>query len=469
MADYTEIDRKLEEWLDAHRDEMLDATAKLINIPSVNSEPSEGAPFGAETRAALENVLAIAERYGLKTKMLDGYAAHAEFGTGQDLIGVLSHVDVVPAGSDWIHDPFGGEIEDGKIFGRGAIDDKGPTIAALYALIAVKETGAPVVKRFRHIFGADEESGFRCMDYYFGEAKQEMPTMGFTPDGRFPVIYAEKGIAKPTLAAPMPAPGESARIVGLVAGQRSNMVPDRAEAKLWVAPHALPSVLKALEAHPEVTCAAEGDEVAVYAIGVSAHASTPYEGVNAVKLITGALLDVAELSYARDILKALYGWAADNSGETLGIAGSEEITGALTSNLGVLEADASLVSATFSIRHPVTWTEAELRGRVERGAAAAGFALAAWVNYSAPLHVPLDSPLISTLLSVYRWETRDMTPPQTMGGGTYARVLKHGVAFGPNFPGFPENAHQAEEYWTVTDLFAAARIYAKALARLGAS
>ncbi len=465
MTDFTAVDGRLDEWITGHENEIVAAVQALVRIPSVDGPPTPDAPFGAETRRALENVLAVSERYGFRTKMLDGYAAHMDFGEGDELIGVLSHVDVVPAGSDWQHEPFGAQIEDGQIFGRGTIDDKGPTIAALYALIAVKETGAPVRRRMRQIIGANEESGFLCMAHYFNVAREEMPTMGFTPDGRFPCIYAEKGIAGPTLTAPAPRQDGPVRLAKLTAGERSNMVPDRAEARLTGDRDSLAMVRKRLAGADQVGCAEEGTGLVVRATGISAHASTPDEGTNAIKLLTDALLHCSELAAVHPLLKALNLWAADTTGEHLGIAGSEEITGALTSNLGVATFDGDEFAAKFSIRYPVTWTEDDVRSRIEQAAAGLGFQLSAW-THQGPLHVPSDSALITALLEVYRAETGDMQAPMTMGGGTYARVLKNGVAFGPDFPGSPPMAHQADEHWAIADLIKATRIYAKALARL---
>jgi succinyl-diaminopimelate desuccinylase len=460
-----EIDSQLDRWIDSHTDEIVSAVQKLIAIPSVKGEPVHGAPYGKETREALDNVLDIAKRYGFGTKMLDGYAAHADFGAGEELIGVLSHVDVVPAGSDWKHNPWGAEIEDGKIYGRGAIDDKGPTIAGLYALIAIKELGVPVKRRLRHILGADEESGFGCMHHYFDVAKKEMPTAGFTPDGRFPAIYAEKGIATPTLTSPVPSQTGDIKLISMAAGQRSNMVPDRAQAQISGESGALKSIASKIDDTACLTASVDGNILKVEAVGVGAHASLPHEGINAVGLLCDALLKIDELNGYFVLLRALHSFAADNTGACLGIAGRDEPSGELTSNLGVLETKKGALYASFSIRYPVTWLEADVKSRIESSANKIGFTLSEW-HHSNPLHVPKDSPFLTTLLSVYRSETGDIQEPQSMGGGTYARVLKNGVAFGPNFPGFPDNAHQADEYWTVADLIKATKIYAKALVRL---
>jgi succinyl-diaminopimelate desuccinylase len=464
VPDFHSADQQLDAWIDAHRTEIIESASGLIQIPSVKGEPVPGAPFGAETLRALKYVLMVAERYGLKTKMLAGYAAHAEIGGGDGLIGVLSHVDVVPAGNDWKHEPFGGAVEEGQIWGRGAIDDKGPTIAGLYSVIALKDCGLPISKRIRVIVGADEESGFGCMEHYF--ANEEMPDVGFTPDGNFPAIYAEKGIATPVLtrAYESDAPIKIERLEG---GHRPNMVPDRAAALLSGDDVSWAPIITRLGALVGISTELEpdGNRLWVRAQGVSAHASAPEDGVNAVALLCEALLYVDHLKQHEPVLAVIKDWAKDTTGATLGIAGSDSVSGPLTSNMGIISWEKDTFTLTFSVRYPVTWQGADVKSRLEANAGRFGFVLAHWED-SPPLYVPMDDPFLQTLIEVYRAETGDQRPPECMGGGTYARVLKKGVAFGPNFPGCPDLAHQAEERWPVNDLIRATKIYARALARL---
>lgn len=464
MPDFSAIDRQLAEWIDSHQGEMVDAAAGLIQIPSVKEDAAPEAPFGAQTRRALDFVISIAERYGLSTKMLEGYAAHAEIGEGEGLIGVLGHVDVVPAGNDWKHEPFGGEVEDGRIWGRGAIDDKGPTIAALYAILALKECGLTLAKRIRLIVGADEESGFGCMRYYF--AHEAMPDVGFTPDGMFPAIFAEKGIATPTLTRTYHSDADI-QIDRFFGGHRSNMVPDRASARLVSRQISWTPIVARLGALVGITTELEADNqhLWVHAQGMSAHASTPEEGVNAIALLCDALLYVDHLKEHEVVLGVIRDWAKDTTGAALGIDCRDSVSGALTSNLGVASWEKDTFSLTFSVRYPVTCKGDDVRDRLKATAGSVGFSLADWQD-SPPLYVPEDDPFLHTLLSVYRAETGDDSPPVSMGGGTYARVLAKGVAFGPHFPGFPELAHQAEEHWPIDHLVRAAKIYAHALARL---
>lgn len=464
MPDFSEIDPLLDSWIESHRSEIIDSAAGLIQIPSVKAEPAPGAPFGAETRRALEYVLDLAGRCGMTTKMLDGYAAHAEIGAGPSLIGVLSHVDVVPAGNDWKHDPFGGEVEGGYLWGRGAIDDKGPTIAGFYAMVAVKACSLPIARRIRLIVGADEESGFGCMKHYF--AHEEMPEIGFTPDGNFPAIFAEKGIATPTLKKTYHSDADI-QIDRFFGGQRSNMVPDRAEVRLASSSVSWTPIVARLGALVGITTELEPDgrHLWVRAQGVSAHGSTPDQGVNAVALLCDALLYVDHLKEHEPVLATIRDWAKDTTGGALDIAGSDTVSGPLTSNLGVVSWENETFTLTFSVRYPVTWEGENVRQRLQGAAERAGFTLANWQN-TPSLYVPQDDPLIETLVSVYRAETGDMRPPESIGGGTYARVLKKGVAFGPHFPGSPELAHQADENWEIDHLIRATKIYAKALARL---
>lgn len=466
---FTQIDQQLSAWVDAHRDELIDKTQRLLQIPSVKAEPVTGAPFGFETRRALDLALGFAEEYGLTIKQLDGYAGHAEWvaeGVAADaeIVGVLAHVDVVPAGEGWTHPPFGGEIADGKIYGRGAIDDKGPALAGLFGMLAVKECGVPLGKRLRMILGADEESGFGCVKHYF--ANEEMPVTGFTPDGMFPLVYAEKGIVNVTLTRPAPPEGERVHLVSLQGGLRANMVPDFAECVLRQNDAPWTAMRARLDGVVGITTEQLDDQrLHVTAQGVSAHGSTPDEGINAVVLLCDALLLLDHQEDQVEMIQRIRAWGQDTTGGALGISGADDVAGPLTSNLGIAALNADGAKLTFNIRYPVTWNAEMLRDKLEIVLQQTHFALAE-ITDQRPLYVPQDDPLVQTLLAVYRSETGDEAPAKTIGGGTYARAMTHGVAFGPDFPGTPGVAHQADENWPVEQLVLATKIYAKAIARL---
>jgi len=470
LNNFSTIDTQVSDWIDQNRTPIIETTQALLRIPSVEGDPVPGAPFGAETRQALDYALEVAAAQGLTTKQLDGYAAHAEWtapGVAADapIVGVLAHVDVVPAGEGWSHPPFGAEIHGGKIYARGTTDDKGPAMAGLWALLAVKACGVPLTKRIRVILGANEESGFNCVKHYF--AHEEMPETGFTPDAMFPLVYAEKGIANAVLTRPAPSEGERIHLVSLSGGQRPNMVPDAAHAVLRLTnPAASAARLNAVVGiSTEMT--AEG-EIHVTARGVSAHGSTPENGVNAVAVLCDALLLLDHQEDQVEIIQQMQKWAEDTTGGALGIAGEDDIAGPLTCNLGVASLENGQITLTFNVRYPVTWNSDDLRQRLNLGIDGKGWTLAELTDQP-PLYIPREDPLVATLLEVYRAETGDMTPPLTMGGGTYARAMTKGIAFGPDFgnraPG-DGGAHEKDECWAVDDLIRATKIYARSLARL---
>ncbi|MGI4787462.1 MAG: dipeptidase PepV [Janthinobacterium lividum] len=473
MDNFSQLDGQISEWIDAHRTEIVETTQALLRIPSVGSEVAPGAPFGAETVKALEYAMDVAGQHGLTTKNLEGYAVHAEWaapGVAADapIVGVLAHVDVVPPGSGWSHPPFGAEIANGKIYARGASDDKGPGMAGLWAILALKECGAPLSHRIRLILGANEESGFGCVKYYF--AHEEMPVTGFTPDAMFPLVYAEKGIANIVLTRPAPPEGEHIHLESLIGGERPNMVPDTAIAILSDGPKPWPAIVARLNAVVGVTTEEidSGKRLRVTAKGVSAHGSTPDNGVNAVRVLCDALLLLDHQEDQVAVIQQIQKWAGDTKGETLGIDGQDEIAGALTCNLGMAEIANGRAVLTFNVRYPVTWNSNDLKERLDKGIAGSGWSLESLTDQAA-LYVPQDDPLVATLLEVYRAEMGDLTAPMTMGGGTYARAMKKGVAFGASFPDQDPTdggAHEKDECWPVEHLIRATKIFAKALARL---
>jgi len=457
--------RLLHHLVDQRRDEMVEALRGCLRIPS-KEEPPDGpdAPYGRPVRQALDYTLHLCERLGFRTRDVDGHAGHAEFGAGGEMIAALGHLDVVPEGDGWTHPPFGAEVHDGFIYARGAADDKGPTYAALYGAKALMDSGLPLRRRVRIIFGCNEESGFGCVKHYWGKAAEERPVLAFTPDARFPLIYAEKGIAILVLERPLPREAAGARVVRASGGLRANMVPDSAEARIEGDPASLYGVLAALVSHWDRNVTVEPDlgGIRVRAVGRSAHGSTPEAGDNAVARLARALAE-AGLEADSPWLK----WAAESAdvaGTRLGIRGEDAVAGPLTNNLGILDASGGRVRLTHNIRYPVTWTIQQILERLRPVVEEAGWTLAEWTD-SPPLHVPLDTEPARTLLEVYQQETGDLeSRPGTMGGGTYARATPHAVAFGASFPeGGDGPAHEPDERISIERLVRACKIYAHAL------
>ncbi|MCS6950316.1 MAG: dipeptidase PepV [Armatimonadota bacterium] len=449
-------------WIESHTEEMIADLRALLQCESVKSEPLPMAPFGRGVRQAFDRVLEFGERYGFRTKDYDGYALHLEIGEGEEIVGTLSHVDVVPPGNGWSVPPFEGVLRDGYLYARGAQDDKGPTVAVLYAARALRELGLPLRKRIRLIVGGDEESGWECMKHYF-QHEPERPSCGFTPDGDWPLVYAEKGIVNLQLEKMVSRPDALPRVEWARGGERANMVPDRAEAFLRATEEQAGAIQDALAGMEEIVTTAEEDGVLVVARGRSAHGSSPQEGVNAVARLLNALerLQLPEESLWLDTVRR---WANHLDGSALGIAHRDEVSGATTTNLGVFSYDGSKASCTVNVRYPVTWSLDALLAQLQPAIAPTGFSLANHFGI-APLYVPLETPFLQTILRVYREETGDDKPPRTMGGGTYARATPNIVAIGTGFEG-DGAAHEPDERIAVSTLQKMTLIYARILYEL---
>lgn len=455
----------IRDFVDAHRADMITTLQALLQIPSVEGTAEPGKPFGEGPADALRYVLEMAAEHGFLVKEIDGYAGHVEYGDGDEYVAVLSHLDVVPEGAGWTYPPFGAEIHDGKVYGRGAIDDKGPALSTLWALIALKSADIQPKRKIRLIFGLDEESGWQCMKRYFEQ--EPYPLAGFTPDADFPLIYAEKGIA--TLRLEMKAEVDSMcpQVIRFEGGQRVNMVPDYAYAVIdchsETAAHEWEQrfYTQARQRQIELDVSVNGARIQLVVHGVSTHGSQPAQGVNAVVLLA-SLLSAGTVSNA-----TMWRFVAgqDTAGKSLGIESEDEVTGALTSNLGRAILTDDTYAFLFNIRYPVDLTHEDLLTACKTHVSDK-WTVTLEGDGNRPLYVPLDSPVVSSLLEVYRRETGDSTQPVAIGGGTYARAIPNGVAFGPLFPGQPELAHQKDECWDIDDYLRCIQIYAHAMLEL---
>lgn len=460
----------IEQRLKATEDAMVDFLQKLIQIPSVRAEAAgPGAPFGENLRKALETVLAWGEQEGFRTRNVRGYAGHIEYGEGDATVGVLVHLDVVPAGEGWTYPPFAAVIEDGRIYGRGAVDDKGPTAAVLFALKALKDQGVPLRRKIRVIFGCDEESNWECMEEYF--KVEPRPAMGFTPDADFPLVYSEKGMLAVALTGSLPAGDAPVCLEAVTGGMRRNIVPEYAEAVLgFTDPSLRESVRQKLQAAGEeighIQLEGAGDTLKIKATGRAAHASQPQLGENAIGRLVLALNSLELSGGPWEFIRLLaedIGLTYDGSG--LNIAANHPTAGPLTLNLGRIRKTDDEYLVELDLRYPPSVTGDELLGRLRERFAVVGLAVREQ-KHMPPHYVDPEHELVATLLETYRQLTGDNRPPLAIGGRTYATTLGTAVAFGPNFPGRSELAHQKDEYISLADLAICARIYARALATL---
>lgn len=454
-----EINPKLDAALKALEGDMTETLARWVRVPSVRAERSAGnAPFGAQVRRALEVAMEDMARLGMNPRDVDGYCCDAEIGTGDEVIAVLAHLDVVPEGEGWHHDPYGAEIVNGRMVGRGTSDDKGPGVAALFAMKAIVDAGIPLRRRCRLILGCDEECGMQDLEYY--EQKIGLPAKGFSPDADFPLINTEKGIMQMKLDAPM----DDARLLKIACGTRCNVVPGTATALLagdWR--EAAAEAFQVEDEDCQIETALEDGNTRLTVTGVPAHASTPEKGKNAAKMLL-AVLHRLEIGGAPVALLDEAAGEGDE-GVGLGIAGSDAVSGRLTINLGLLSAGEGKISVTFDCRYPVFFSDETIGATVQKRLAPAGFVMEPQ-HASHPHHVPESSELVKKLMDVYNGITGEQARPFAIGGGTYARHLQEGVAFGMLFQGEPELAHQADESIDLANFAKAARIYAYAIVAL---
>ena len=451
-----------------HKEDLLKDLFDLLSVRSIlGTDITEETPFGSGPREALDLILSFGKRDGYKTKLVENKAGHIEVGQGEELFGILGHVDVVPVvEADWTSHPFKPEIRDGKIFARGSLDDKGPTMAAYYAVKLLDKLGVKWNKRVRVIVGSDEETGFRCVEAYFKH--EEQPASGFTPDAMFPLVYAEK--ARATFDHKLKFVSEDGqynyKLVKFNGGQVLNMVIASAKAELEGDSADIKEKFENFLAQEKLEGEVEvGNTIKLTLKGKAAHGSTPQYGINGATKLAEFLstlgLDNNGKNFVDYIVEKL---ANDPFGEKLGINYADDEMGEATYNYGILEYDLERKIGVVSTdcRHPKKF---DLVGRLN-GIKVNNIDIEVTSTKEAH-YVPKDDELVTTLMDVYRKHTGDTKNDVfVLGGGTYARCLKKGVAFGLLFPGKQDTMHQANEFLEIEDLLLATAIYAEGIYKL---
>ncbi len=438
-------------------EEMIGALERLVHYNSVEGEALPGKPFGEGPAACLQEALSIAREMGFATTNMDNYCGYAEMGSGEDIIGLCAHLDVVPAGEGWNTDPFTLVRQGDVLYGRGVSDDKGAVIASLYAMKLVKESGVALNKRVRLLMGCNEETGSQCMAYY---AKHGEPiTAGFTPDGNFPGIHGEKGGCN------MLARSKKTKIISMNGGFVSNAVCNRCETQVPAAAVDGDKLRAELAKTPLASwkVTEDGGVLTIQAQGVAAHASTPLLGVNAAGYTMKALQDAGIQDDFVDFYMSHIGVDCDGAGIGCKVA---DAYGALTLNNGIVKTEDGVISCTIDIRYPVTLTPEKLRAMAqpnledEKGCITIE-------KIGEPLFYPEDSALVQNLLKAYQEVTGDMEhKPEVIGGGTYAKSVPGIIAFGCEFPGDDNHIHDANESLRIRDFQMQVDIYAQAIENL---
>ena len=498
------------EILNAYRDEIAGMLSELVSFKSVKAEPADGQPFGEEVHKAYSYMLEKAVSDGFEVFDADGYGGHIEWlgavtdeqgeivSIPDETLGAIVHLDVVPAGGGWVRDPWACETAGGRIYGRGTSDNKGAAAAVYYAMKALKESGFLPAKNIRLILGLDEESGWSGLERYL--AKASAPDFGFAPDAAFPVINGEMGMLVFEIAKKLEGGNESGlRLRSMAGGSAPNMVPDQCRAILVFDDGADNKTGKARgktktkqagkepdfrskafaqvkEAATEyrrrngrkISCKGVGNSLEVQAPGLSAHGARPEKGVNAISVMMDFLkgLPLANES-AKDFVDFYHDHIGfETGGEGLGIAMSDGLSGPLILNAGMIGVSREAAVLTVNVRFPVSRTEDEVYAALRPILDEKGLGVVK-KSGMAPLYYPPDEPFVKTLMEVYRENTGDAeTPPNVIGGGTYARAFPRAVAFGPRFPQEEDAAHRKDESVSLDSLMSAAQIYADAIYRL---
>jgi len=432
------------------KEEFLSSLKLLISYPSVLNENENGTPFGQAIQDVLEKTLEICQGLGFRT-YLDpkGYYGYAEIGQGKELLAVLCHLDVVPSGdeADWKTPPFEAIVKDGYIFGRGVQDDKGPSMAALYAVKALLDSGVVFQKRVRFIFGTDEETLWRCMGRY--NELEETATLGFAPDSSFPLTYAEKGLLQVKLHGP------GSDFLQLEAGEAFNVVPAKASYQGAFLEKVIAGLRAAGFDYEETA-----DEVTV--LGVPKHAKDAAQGVNAIVRLAKVLQLLAPHPTLSFIVDAV---GEDATGSRLFGPILDEPSGSLSFNIAGLTITPERSEIRIDLRIPVLADKEDLVRILSKKAADYQLTYEEF-DYLAPLYVPKNSELVSTLMGIYQEKTGDTSPAMSSGGATFARTMPNCVAFGALFPGEEQTEHQANERAKLDDLYKAMDIYAETIRRL---
>lgn len=446
----------LKELLSSYKKEALENLQSWIRINSIYDEStiSKGKPFGEGVYNALEFIARLAEEKGFEVDRCDGYCTEIKYGQGDKIIGVYAHADVVPVSGNWKYPPFSATIEDDVLFGRGTSDDKGPAMAAFYALLALKENG--LIKddyQVRLVIGGNEERGSACLEYYFHKLHKPYCNYGFTPDGEFPLIYGEKGISNYQTKGKL----NVEEVIYIDAGVVANSVIDKAEALLKTK-DGIEEYLASAGYKYLLEDKAEGYLLTIF--GKAAHGSLPQEGVNAGL----QLLDVLGEVFSINEFKSLVASYKDPSGKTLGEYYHSDLLNDTTYNVGLINYREDSFMMVVNFRYGENVDPLKVISSINNKLPFETKVITATES----LCFDPNSSWIQSLLRAYQEESGDYESKiMTIGGGTYAKECRNTVAFGSAFPGSHDNIHDADEHITLNDFYTSMPIYAKAILALG--
>jgi len=463
----------LNNYIDTLKNKIVKKTQELIQIPSIDDisiNPSH--PFGENINNALEYMLNLGKTLGFRTKNLNGYCGYIEFGEGNELIGIIGHLDVVPEGENWTFPPFGGTIFDNKIYGRGAIDDKGPIIASLYAMKAIMDN-LKIKKRVRLILGLNEEKDWNCIKYY--KKHEEIPTIGFSPDADFPCIYAEKAIITSYFKMNYSNKNSNLFIKQIDCNNAINVVPKLCSCILKINSDNIimndfikdiKSILDNYKFEIDIYMI-NNEEIKLTSHGIQAHSAHPDLGVNAISRLIILLKNIFDkyncpieiFDFFDKYINTQY------NGKNLEIDVKDE-SGTLTLNVGKISLTDDILSVGLNIRIPIKTPVSDIENKINTLLSQYANTSFSTTHYLPSLFISKDNKLVQTLCKLYNEETNSNLEPIAIGGATFARAFENCVSFGPNFAGQKDMCHQTDEFISIDNLILTCKIYAKAIKTL---
>ncbi|WP_243113049.1 Sapep family Mn(2+)-dependent dipeptidase [Ruminococcus sp. Marseille-P6503] len=443
------FEKEIAEYFDKNIDNVIKSMREIMSIDSSLSEPLEGMPFGRGSAEALKWGADFGRSLGMKVKNFDNYAVSMDYGEGEPILGILSHLDVVPAGGGWSFSPFDCTVKDGNIYGRGAIDDKGPSVAVLYAVRCIKELGLPLKKGFRVIFGGNEEGGCQDIEYY--QKKEPFPSMVFTPDGSFPVLNCEKGMLHLTFSGEGSFDCGGIRFGKIAGGTVINAVPGKTSCTAVYDEGSIPEEICGCN----VKRSEEGFEIT----GLSSHGSRPELGRNTVTALLAFL--AANGCETADRLSAAFPHG-EFGGSSAGLGFSDSVSGEMTCVLTQLGYENGVITGGIDIRFPIDRTCAEIERIIKNTLENAGMDVTSCEGME-PHYVPEDSELVQALLRTYEKVKGEKGKCIAEGGITYVHNTAGGVAFGAEFPWENNNMHGPDEHISVETLKYNLNMYANAI------
>lgn len=449
-----------DEFIEKDKNNIIYTLSELIKFDSISCENSETEnPFGKSCTEVLNYILKIAESMGFRTKNIDNYCGYIEFGEGDDLVGIIGHLDVVPANEQdgWTTPPFMPSIRNGKIFGRGAIDDKGPIVANLYAMKAIMNN-KKLSKRVRLILGLNEEKSWKCINYY--KLHEEWPIIGFSPDANFPGIYAEKGIMSLELKNKFSI--KNFEILNINCQNNAlNVVPKYCSIELKNITNSSVN----LKSSDKIKISENNNIIKIESFGVASHASHPELGENAITNLVKYLLNNFE--FDSNYLKYIYdNGIFDLTSPSFLLEKIEDETGILTSNIAVLEYKNGELIIRNNLRIPCTYELNDIFDKYNSIKEIYNNFEVSILSKQEPLYLQKDDSLVKTLVNIFNKKTGLNTEPIAIGGGTYARAFKNFISYGATMPGDKDMCHQVDEFIEIDKLILSAKIYAEAIYEL---